>query len=129
MDPGRTLDGEPLPIDLEYLSRYTAAKPETTRELLIIFRDQVEKWLEGMPPGDPSAWRETAHTLKGAAKAIGAWPLAELCEQAEALASPAADEAGAEAGLAARRDLLKQLRAEVERAQRYIDQVIEPLAG
>ncbi|MFP3944784.1 MAG: Hpt domain-containing protein [Alphaproteobacteria bacterium] len=122
MDAGRTLDGGPLPIDLEHLSRYTAAKPDTTRELLIIFRDQAETWLGRMSPDDPAAWRETAHTLKGAAKAIGAWPLAELCEGAETLTAPAAD-------LAARHALLAQLRSEIERARHYIDQVIEPLAG
>lgn len=129
MEAGRTLDGGPLPIDLEHLSRYTAAKPETTRELLIIFRDQAETWLSGMSPGDPVAWRETAHTLKGAAKAIGAWPLAELCERAETLAPPSEDDALPTPGLAARENLLRQLRAEIDRARRYIDQVIEPLAG
>lgn len=128
MEAGRTLDGEPLPIDLEHLSRYTAAKPDTTRDLLVIFRDQAGVWLAGMAPRDPAAWRETAHTLKGAAKAIGAWPLAELCEKAETLAPPGADSAS-DTALAAREELLVRLRAEIDRARRYIDQVVEPLTG
>ena len=127
MDAGRTLDGGPLPIDLEHLSRY-AVRPETTRELLIIFRDQAEIWISRMSAaGDPAIWRETAHTLKGAAKAIGAWPLAELCEQAEALAAEHGE--SGETAITQREILLAKIQAEVERARRYIDQVIEPLAG
>lgn len=125
MEAGRTLDGAPLPIDLEHLSRYTAAHPETTREVLIIFRDQARTWMSRMSPGgDLDVWAASAHTLKGAAKAIGAWPVAELCERAEALG-----EQTTAASETARREVLAQLRAEVDRACRYIDQVIEPLAG
>lgn len=124
MEAGRTLDGGKLPIDLEHLSRYTAARPETTRDLLILFRDQAETWLSRMSPaGDAAEWKMAAHTLKGSARAIGAWPLAELCERMEELAG------ANDASFATRQELLQQLRTEVERVRRYIDQVIEPLAG
>lgn len=121
MEAGRTLDGGPLPIDLEHLSRYTAARADTTREVLIIFRDKAEDWTSRMSPGsDAEAWQEAAHTLKGAAMAIGAWPVAELCEAAEAVSH---------SGGVVRQDVLTRLRAEIRRTCRYIDQVIEPLAG
>ncbi len=37
------------------------------------------------------AWSNTAHSLKGASRGIGAWALGDLCEEAEKLVGPDPD--------------------------------------
>ncbi len=34
---------------------------------------------------EDSIWRDTAHTLKGASRGVGAWALGDICEDAEKL--------------------------------------------
>ena len=39
--------------------------------------------------GDDKAWKEAAHTLKGSARGVGAWALADATADAELLTSGA----------------------------------------
>ncbi|MBN4046658.1 Hpt domain-containing protein, partial [bacterium AH-315-P15] len=83
-----TIDGGPLPIDLEHLSQYTADDAAVTRDVLTIFRDQAEGWLAAMgEAGDLQAWLDAAHTMKGAARGVGAPEIAQLAKEAEAVSA------------------------------------------
>jgi HPt (histidine-containing phosphotransfer) domain-containing protein len=67
------------PIDLVHLARQTAGDRLLEQELLALFADQCVKHL-GTICGEvpPDHKRDAAHTLKGAAKAIGAWTVADM---------------------------------------------------
>lgn len=93
------------PIDFAHLGRYTAGDDALERELLDLFRDNTETYLAQLAaaPTD-EAWYRAAHTLKGAARGIGAGRIAELAQAAEGLTGARADAMARAAGL-------KQLRA------------------
>jgi HPt (histidine-containing phosphotransfer) domain-containing protein len=56
-------------------------------EVLGLFRAQAELWSRLLIPDAPvHTWRDAAHTLKGSARGLGLWALAEACERAETLA-------------------------------------------
>jgi HPt (histidine-containing phosphotransfer) domain-containing protein len=72
------------PIDLVHLSRQTAGDSELEQELLALFSDQCVKHLGticGQQPQDQK--RDAAHTLKGAALAVGAWTVADMASAVE----------------------------------------------
>jgi HPt (histidine-containing phosphotransfer) domain-containing protein len=118
-----TIDGGPLPIDLEHLSQYTANDPALTRDVLQIYRDQAEGWLAALgDAADLKAWKDAAHTLKGASRGVGANEVALLAEEAELL--PALD-------VADRDDLYARLERALARATRYAGQLLEdsPFVG
>jgi len=76
------------PVDLAHLDRYTGGDRAINEEILGLFdshcREMLER-LEGIAsdPGAAKTWREVAHTLKGAARGIGAFPLADAAAEAE----------------------------------------------
>ncbi len=73
------------PVDLKHLDSYTGGNRALNEEVLRLFdthcREMLEK-LEGHP-GNDKIWREAAHTLKGAARGIGAFDLADAAADAE----------------------------------------------
>ena len=87
-------------IDLVHLARQTGGDAELERELLTLFAQQCARHLRTIHGGDAAARRDAAHTLKGAARAIGAWQVAEaadLIEQRLAAAGMAPPEAAMDA--------------------------------
>tara|TARA_X000000950_G_scaffold61093_1_gene74329 strand:+ start:41081 stop:41461 length:381 start_codon:yes stop_codon:yes gene_type:complete len=71
-------------IDRTQLSANTAGDAELAREVLEIFKGQVETWGQMLNAADdPARWADAAHTIKGAALGIGALPLADVCKAAE----------------------------------------------
>lgn len=71
-------------VDFKYLETYAAGDMELVDEVLGLFRQQAALWSPLMDPADPSeGWRDAVHTLKGAARGIGAVTLAQACERAE----------------------------------------------
>ncbi len=71
-------------VDFAHLEGYAAGDDGLVEEVLSIFTHQAELWIRLLDPrGDPSAWRDGAHTLKGASLGVGAFTLAEVCSQAE----------------------------------------------
>lgn len=73
-------------IDLCHLSRYTAGDETLRRELLILFGDQLSQQLSVLSANcPPEDWSIATHTLKGAARAIGAFQVAETAEKLEQL--------------------------------------------
>lgn len=73
-----------LPIDFDHLQRFTMGNRSLEREVLDLFRTQSHSCVERLKgAGDDRAWREAAHTLKGAAAGIGAWAVHEASRAAE----------------------------------------------
>lgn len=123
MGSHETVDGGPLPINMEHLSQYTANDPSITRDVLALFRCQAGDWLDALHAApDLGAWRAAAHKMKGGSRGVGAEELAELAEEAESL--DALDGAG-------QVDLLARLDHATARATRYAAQLLEdsPFVG
>ncbi|WP_323762745.1 Hpt domain-containing protein [Maricaulis sp.] len=71
-------------FDTAHLARYTAGDPALRDELLTLMCDQARRCLAIMDrPSDPASWRAACHTLKGAARGVGAFALANVCDEAE----------------------------------------------
>jgi len=75
------------PLDLSHLRRYTEGDAGLERELTAMFLVSAERYVTDIAQAAVAtpAWRYAAHSLKGAARGIGAGELAELAERAEAL--------------------------------------------
>ncbi len=73
-------------LDLDHLARYTMGNRELERELLRLFRAQLRAQVTGVAQArDASEWRFATHTLKGVARSIGAWAIADTAEKLEQL--------------------------------------------
>ena len=78
-------DGTAKPIDLVHLSTQTMGDRALEAEVLGMFLDHSGAYVAKLRNASQPADRKlAAHTLKGAARAIGAWELAELAQDAEA---------------------------------------------
>lgn len=77
------------PIDLDHLSRYTGGDEQTNAEILSLFANQSTEILARLEAafkiGDVKDWREAAHSLKGGARGIGAFHLADSAANVEAV--------------------------------------------
>lgn len=107
------------PIDLVHLSKFTMGRRDLEAEILGLFRQQLAASLDRLAAaaqdaGNDKAWREAAHTLKGSARGVGAWALADVCQTAEALADGAA-----------RRAVIGDLDVLVAAATGFIDDLLE----
>ncbi len=83
------------PIDLVHLSKFTMGRRDLEAEILGLFRQQLAVSVAKLgdvakDEGNDKAWREAAHTLKGSARGVGAWDLADASQAAEQLDDPAA---------------------------------------
>lgn len=75
-------------LDRDHLARYTLGDAALEREVLDLFVGQLPQTLAALQTSaDPCAWKLAAHTLKGSARAVGAWQLADAAERAEDLAT------------------------------------------
>lgn len=102
-----------IPIDLKHLYQYTLGDRNLERDLLSLFRDQAKIYLTKMGPDcDAQNWADTAHTLKGSAKSVGAWQIAQLAETAEAMAT---------VDYRQRKDMIHKLELAIMQAKRFID--------
>ena len=71
-------------VDFGHLSVYAGGDQDLMEEVLGLFREQAAMWVRLLDPAAPAeAWRDAAHTLKGSARGIGAFALADACEAAE----------------------------------------------
>jgi HPt (histidine-containing phosphotransfer) domain-containing protein len=101
-------------VDLEHLARYTGGDRAIDAEILTLFDNQLREMmtrLSGLADGaDWKSWREIAHTLKGAARGVGAFAVAD---NAASLESVSGDPQAASAAL-------EQLKISVAAAQEFI---------
>lgn len=107
------------PIDLAHLSRYTLGDLDLEREILGLFADQIPRLLSELRNADSEkSWQQATHTLKGSARAIGAWGMSEAASRAENLGwdSDRASQIDAIDALeTASRDVLRHIRADTYR--------------
>ena len=76
------------PVDLEHLDRYTGGNRALNEEIFRLFETQCREImaeLEALAEAGPDekSWRQITHTLKGAARGIGAFSLGEAAAEAE----------------------------------------------
>ena len=74
------------PIDFEHLSRMTLGDRTLEREVLSLFVRQAEMLRARMQTERADVIGAAAHTLKGSATGIGAWPIARAAADVEASA-------------------------------------------
>jgi HPt (histidine-containing phosphotransfer) domain-containing protein len=98
------------PIDLEHLRRMTLGDAGLEREVLAMFAAQAVS-LTGALAALPPEAGVLAHTLKGSARAIGAFAVADAAVRLEAAMQNGDDPAQALAGLA---DAVTDARAAID---------------
>ena len=79
------------PIDLEHLSRMTLGERSLECELLRLFDRQATMLMSRMQQTEPAIVAACAHTLKGSALGIGAWPVARAAALVEFAACTGGD--------------------------------------
>lgn len=81
-------------VDLAHLARYTGGDVALNAEILRLFDGQATEMVERLQlildARDARSWREVTHTLKGAARGIGAFALGDAAAAAEPI-DPASD--------------------------------------
>jgi HPt (histidine-containing phosphotransfer) domain-containing protein len=70
-------------VDFAYLEGFAAGDRQVVSEVLALFRQQAQLWAGSLDASDPG-WRDVVHTIKGAARGVGANPLGDVCARAEA---------------------------------------------
>jgi chemotaxis protein histidine kinase CheA len=71
-------------IDFAHLDQYTLGDEALQGELLRLFSMQLEAQMgELLQCADAGTWKQATHTLKGAARAVGVWQVAEVAERLE----------------------------------------------
>jgi HPt (histidine-containing phosphotransfer) domain-containing protein len=108
--PSPPLAPDDGPIDIEHLKRMTLGDAGLQREVLAMFAGQAVG-LIGSLATLPSDAEALAHTLKGSARAIGAFRVADAAESLEAAMQSGDDPAQA---LAELNDAIAQVRAAIE---------------
>ncbi len=99
-------------IDLVHLSKYTLGERSLECELLGLFRCQASVYVDRLEASSSSKdWKDAAHSLKGSARGIGAWAVADKAEVAEQLQDPSGE---------ARDDALMMLRNTVDETVAHI---------
>ena len=98
------------PLDLDHLSRMTLGDAQLEQEVLAMFAEQAVRLIAAMAalPTDAGA---LAHKLKGSARGIGAFAVADAAERVEAALGEAGETAAA---LEALRDAVAQAHAAIE---------------
>ncbi len=85
-------------VDLVHLSRYTGGDEALNAEVLTLFDNQTSELVgrlrDVLEARDTKAWREITHTLKGAARGIGAFGFGDAAAAAEPI-DPVQDRASA----------------------------------
>ena len=75
------------PVDLAHLARYTGGDKSLNAEILRLFDGQITEMVEQLrsiiAQRDPKKWRQVTHTIKGAARGVGAFAVGEAAAAAE----------------------------------------------
>ena len=76
-------------IDLEHLARYTGGDVALNGEILRLFETQTSELVASLrailDARDEKSWKEVTHTIKGAARGVGAFAMADAAAQCELL--------------------------------------------
>jgi len=86
--PGIRCADDDTPVDLDHLRRFTLNDPDLEQEILGLFAGQLPITIDALRgAASLKEWSVAAHTLKGSARAVGAWSIAAIAEEAERMAS------------------------------------------
>ena len=69
-------------VDFPYLEGFAAGDAAVIDEVLELFEQQAQLW-SPMLDSASEGWRDAVHTVKGAARGVGAHALGRACERAE----------------------------------------------
>ena len=108
--PSPPLAPDDGPIDLEHLRRMTLGDAGLEREVAAMFAAQTVSLIGALITLPPEAGA-LAHTLKGSARAIGAFAVADAAERLEAVIQKGDDPAASLAGL---KDAVVEARAAID---------------
>ena len=108
--PSPPLAPDDGPIDLEHLRRMTLGDAGLEREVLAMFSAQTVSLIDRLATLSPEAGA-LAHTLKGSARAIGAFGVADAADRLEAAIQKGDDSTAALAGL---EDAVTEARAAID---------------
>ena len=87
-------------VDIEQLRTMTGGDAELASEALGISRSQADIWGRMLDTAaGQQQWTDACHTIKGAARSVGAMELGDACERAETLGK-GGEAAPAQAGVA-----------------------------
>lgn len=107
------------PIDRAHLARYTLGSPILEREILALFLAQLPLSIEQLRfAATDREWQIAAHTIKGSARAVGAWQIGSLAREAEQTSGVADEEE--------RERILATLENAYETVQSYVDGAFPP---
>jgi HPt (histidine-containing phosphotransfer) domain-containing protein len=105
-----------MPVDLTHLARYTGGDKTLNSEILRLFNgqvgDMVEQLLSVLQQRDARKWREVTHTLKGAARGVGAFGMGDAAAAAEPVDPTTSPDRAVE--------VIEALRVEGEAVQAFI---------
>jgi HPt (histidine-containing phosphotransfer) domain-containing protein len=86
------------PVDVQHLRRYTFGDQALEKEVLSLFVMQLPETLAALrAAASQKDWKVATHTLKGSCRAVGAFRLGDIAQDAEKLAFSAESEACREA--------------------------------
>ncbi len=75
------------PVDLAHLARYTGGDKSLNAEILRLFDGQISEMVEQLQSiiaqRDQKKWRQVTHTIKGAARGVGAFAMGQAAADAE----------------------------------------------
>jgi len=107
------------PVDMDHLARYTGGDFSLNAEILRLFDSQVTGMVGELNAvlavRDAKRWREITHTIKGAARGVGAFGMGEAAAAAEPV-----DPANAERAQAA----IEALESEAQTVRGFIQQYL-----
>ena len=107
------MSGRHCAVDLTHLDRYTGGDEVLNAEILGLFDSQTSELVDRLQAvldaHDTKSWKEITHTLKGAARGVGAFAFADAAAAAEPI-DPARDRGKASIAVA----MLKTTAPEVQ---------------
>jgi HPt (histidine-containing phosphotransfer) domain-containing protein len=104
------------PIDMSHLARYTGGEKSLNAEILRLFDGQVSEMVGQLravlEARDAKRWREITHTIKGAARGVGAFGMGDAAAAAEPVDLTTSHDRAME--------VIEKLRVEGEAVQAFI---------
>ena len=102
-------------VDFEYLEGFAAGDVTVIEEVLELFRQQAALW-SGMLDPSFEGWRDAVHTIKGAARGVGAFAVGEAAAAAEPIDPTLYKDRAIE--------VIETLRVEGEAVQAFIEEYL-----
>jgi HPt (histidine-containing phosphotransfer) domain-containing protein len=116
-NPDNRAGASELPLDFAHLRRYTLGDKALEEEVLRLFLAQLPETIASLrSAASERDWKIAAHTIKGSSRAVGAWRIASLAQEAETLVHSAEPQACSEA--------ISRLEAAASEASTFVNQCV-----